>query len=142
MARLTNTGIEIVERDLAKIEKGLRGEAIPAILNAGADVLVKSWKEEITNRHRKTSQRNMMRDAVAKTEIRFDGDGASIEVYPQGTDTEHRITNAAKAFILHHGREGKRKIKGDKFVTAAENSKAAEVSAAMKAALDKYVRKE
>lgn len=143
MARMTNTGIEVLEAELQRIEKGLRGKATEAMLNAGAEVLIGAWQDEIRESHRKTSTRDLMASSVNKTEIRYTGDGASIEVYPMGNDTGHRITNAAKAFILHHGRQATRKgtkeIKGDKFVTKAERRKKAEVMAAMQNAMNEFI---
>ena len=139
MAKLTNTGIAEAESELQRIEKGLRGEAMLKALNAGADVLIQAWKDEIGERHRKTSQRDVMSAAVTKTDVRFGNDGASIEVYPQGTDKEHHITNAAKAFILHYGRDGKRQIKGDKFVKIAEHRRGDEALAAVQKVIDEYV---
>lgn len=143
MAKMTNTGIEVMEAELQRIEKGLRGRAMEAMLNAGAEVLIGSWKDEIRESHRKTSTRDIMASAVDKTSIRYTDGGASIEVYPMGNDTGHRITNASKAFILHHGRQATRKgtkeIKGDKFVTRAERRKKAEVMAAMQDAMNEFI---
>lgn len=137
MARLTTTGIELAEERLQQIEKSLRAEAIPKMLNAGADVLIRKWQDQIQGKgHVRTGE---MLGHVEKTEVRIEPNGASIEVYPTGTDS-HRVTNAQKAFILHYGRKpnkrGRKEIKGDKFVTQAEKAAKAEVDAAMQQALN------
>ena len=139
MAQIRNSGIDMVEEDLWMIMNGLRGKAIPAILNAGADVLIKGWKQQIGADHHRTGA---MENAVDKTAVRYGDDGASIEVYPMGTDN-HRITNAQKAFILHYGRQpnnrGHKAIKGDKFVDKAEAAVLSEVEAAMLDAMDRFI---
>ena len=140
MAKITSDGIELLENELKEIEKGLRGECMTAMLNAGADVLVETWRQSIQSHgHVRTGA---MYQAVGKTGILSTKDGMSIEVYPQGTDS-HRITNAQKAFILNSGRQpnkrGKKGIKGDHFVTDAENAARDKVTAAMQAVLDRYV---
>ena len=140
MARLTTDGLREAEQELQKLARDLRGRCMRDMLNAGADVLVDAWKASIlAKRHVRT---HAMYDNVSKTDIRIDTDGMSIEVYPQGTDS-HRITNAQKAFILNSGRQpnkrGKKGIKGDHFVTDAENAARDKVTAAMQAVLDRYV---
>lgn len=139
MPKLSTDGIEDLERKLQEIGQGLRGEAVARALKAGGEVLVRSWQNEIEAKHPGTGT---MKGAVAMTEIRYDGDGASIEVYPMGTDS-HRITNAQKAYILHYGRNpnrrGKKAIKGDKFVSSAERAAKGEALAAMQAAFDEYI---
>lgn len=136
MAKITSDGIELLENELKEIEKGLRGECMTAMLNAGADVLIETWRQSIQSHgHVRTGA---MYQAVGKTGILSTKDGMSIEVYPQGTDS-HRVTNAQKAYILHYGREGKRKIKGDHFVTDAETAAQQKVDAAMQAVMDAYI---
>lgn len=140
MAGLKVDGFDELERRLQAIEKGLKGEAEETMLKAGAAVLVESWKGSIESRGHRIS--GAMKDSVAATEVRHTEDGAEIHVYPQGTDN-HRITNAQKAFILHHGRQATRRgtkgIKGDKFVTAAENEAKTKIFEAMQAALNEYL---
>lgn len=136
MAKITNDGIKLLENELKEIKKGLRGECMTVMLNAGADVLIENWRQSIQSHgHVKTGA---MYQAVGKTEIQSTGDGMSIAVYPQGTDS-HRVNNAQKAYILHYGREGKRKIKGDKFVTDAETATQQKVDAVMQAVMDQYI---
>ena len=138
--KMSTEGIEDFENKLKRIERGLRGQAIAAALNAGADVLVKGWQDEIDGAHPGTGA---MKGAVSKTPVRFDSDGGSIEVYPMGTDRKHKITHAQKAYILHYGRNpnkaGKKAIKGDKFVTKAERTVRAEAEAAMRKAFNEFV---
>ena len=140
MARLTVKGIEELENRLKAIGDGLRGEAEVKMLKAGAQVLVDAWGSEIESRgHRVTGE--MLRN-VGMTEVHTGRDGLEISVYPMGTD-RHRITNAQKAYILHHGRQpthrGTKEIKGDKFVTEAEKAAKPRVYEAMQQALNEYI---
>lgn len=140
MARMVNTGDAELETALGQLEQGLRGEAIPAMLNAGGEKLKEAWKTSITQHHHVRT--GAMLEAVQITEPKIEPDGASVEVYPEGTDS-HRVTNAQKAFILHYGRrpngKGRKEIKGHKFVTQAEKTARPEVDAAMQAKLNEYV---
>ena len=139
MARLTVTGLDELENKLKRLEKGLRGEAEVKMLKAGAQVLENAWKGEINTRHR---GRGVMEASVGMTDVQTGKDGLEISVYPQGTDA-HRITNAQKAYILHHGRKptkkGTKEIKGDRFVTEAEKKAKPQVYEAMQAALNEYI---
>ena len=139
MAKLKVTGIDELEARLKQLEQGLRGEAEVKMLKAGAAVLEDAWRGEIRSRHHLTGA---MEAGVSMTDVTAGKNGLEISVYPQGTDG-HRITNAQKAYILHHGRrathKGTKEIKGDKFVTAAEKKAKPAVYAAMQEALNEYV---
>jgi len=139
MARLRITGLDEMEAKLKSLEQGLRGEAEVKMLKAGAAVLEDAWRGEIRSSHRLTGA---MEAGVSMTDVTAGRDGLEISVYPQGTDS-HRVTNAQKAYILHHGRrpthKGTKEIKGDRFVTAAEKKAKPAVYAEMQAALNEYV---
>jgi len=139
MARLRVSGLDELEARLKSLEAGLRGVAEVKMLKAGAAVLVEAWQGEIQEKHHLTGE---MQRNVGMTDVHTGKDGLEISVYPQGTDN-HRITNAQKAYILHHGRvathKGKKAIKGDKFVTAAEKKAKPAVYAAMQQALNEYI---
>lgn len=140
MSKLKISGFDELEKRFQALERGLRGEAEAKMLRAGAAVLVTSWKDTIEAKGHMVS--HAMRDAVSMTDIRYTDNGAYIAVYPQGTDG-HRVTNAQKAYILHHGRRptqrNTKEIKGDKFVTEAENAAKAEIYEAMQNALNEYI---
>lgn len=136
MAKITSSGIELLEDELEAMHGETLTRCMRDMLNAGADVLVENWRQSIqAHGHVKTGA---MLNAVGKTDIQVDPDGMSISVYPQGTDS-HRVTNAQKAFILHYGRKGKKEIKGDKFVTEAEKAAQRKVEEAMQAVMDRYI---
>lgn len=139
MARLSVNGIDELEARLKSLEAGLRGEAEVKMLKAGAQVLVDAWTGTIAEKHHRTGA---MEGSVGMTDVSIGTNGMEISVYPQGTDS-HRITNAQKAYILHHGRQpthkGTKEIKGDKFVTEAEKKAKPAVYAAMQAALNEYI---
>ena len=143
MAKLKVHGIEVVEERLESLSKDLQRDIIPRMLEAGAGVMVGKWQDSI-RRHHHISQKGTshMVDAVKMTEVRYETDGASIEVYPMGTDS-HRINQAQKAYILHHGRhptnKGTKGITGDKFVTEAEKAAKREIAEAMQTALDRAI---
>lgn len=140
MSKLKISGFDELEKRFQALERGLRGEAEAKMLRAGAAVLVTSWKDTIEAKGHMVS--HAMRDAVSMTDIRYTDNGAYIAVYPQGTDG-HRVTNAQKAYILHHGRRptqrNTKEIKGDKFVTEAENAAKPEIYEAMQNALNEYI---
>lgn len=140
MSKLKISGFDELEKRFQALERGLRGEAEAKMLRAGAAVLVTSWKDTIEAKGHMVS--HAMRDSVSMTDIRYTDNGAYIAVYPQGTDG-HRVTNAQKAYILHHGRRptqrNTKEIKGDKFVTEAENAAKAEIYEAMQNALNEYI---
>lgn len=140
MSKLKISGFDELEKRFQALERGLRGEAEAKMLRAGAAVLVTSWKDTIEAKGHMVS--HAMRDAVSMTDIRYTDNGAYIAVYPQGTDG-HRVTNAQKAYILHHGRRptqrNTKEIKGDKFVTEAENAAKAEIYEAMQNALNEFI---
>lgn len=140
MAKLKVTGLDELEAKLKAIEAGLRTEAETRMLKAGAQALVDEWGGTIEEHHHVKSH-EMLR-SVGMTDVHQGKDGLEISVYPMGTDS-HRITNAQKAFILHHGRRpnknGRGEIKGDKFVTAAERKAKPKVYEAMQNALNEYI---
>lgn len=139
MAKLTVTGIAELENRLKKLADGLRGEAEVKMLKAGAAVLADAWAGEIQERHHLTGA---LEGSIGMTEVKPGNDGMEIYVYPQGTDG-HRINNAQKAYILHHGRKptnrGTKEIKGDRFVTAAEKKAKPQIYEAMQKALNEYI---
>ena len=139
MARLRIDGLDDVEKKLENIAKGLRGEAVTRMLMAGGEVLRAAWVDEISANHHKTGA---MESSVGITDVRTDSKGAYVSVYPMGTDS-HRINNAQKAYILHHGRNpnkrGHTAIKGDRFVTKAERAAKESALAAMQQVLNEYV---
>ena len=143
MAKLKVQGIEVVENRLEELSKDIQREIIPEMLKAGAEVMVRKWQDSIRSHHHISNKGNShMVDAVKATEVRYETDGASIEVYPMGTDS-HRINQAQKAYILHHGRhptnKGTKGITGDKFVTEAEKAAKREIAEAMQTALDRAI---
>ena len=137
---LVDEAVSLMEEKLVRLERDLKRRCIYDMMNAGADVLIESWKNVIQEKRHVRSE--AMYRSVAKTDVMEEVDGASIEVYPMGTD-KHRINNAQKAFILHYGREakknGRKGIKGDKFVNTAEKRSKERVAAVMQEVLNRYI---
>lgn len=140
MGKLSTTGIDDFAERFKRIEQGLKSEALTSILNAGGEVLKKSWENKIREKHH--IRTGAMINSITITAPKVEGYTAYIEVYPTGTD-RHRINNAQKAFILDKGRKprknGKGKIQGDHFVRDAERSVKQQALDAMQAKLDEYI---
>lgn len=84
----------LVERDAAT-EK-----AVPAMLEAGAAVLVEAEKSEIERM--KLVDTGDMRNSVKATKVKQSRGGKYIDVYPQGKDRKG-VSNAQKGFIAQYG---------------------------------------
>ena len=140
MAKLRIDGLDDVENQLQKLSKNLQGKAVVNMLKAGGEVLRAAWVEEINEYHHVRT--GAMEKSVGVTNMQLDSNGVYVTVYPMGTDS-HRINNAQKAYILHHGRNpnkrGHKAIKGDRFVTKAERAAKESALAAMQQVLNEYV---
>lgn len=109
-------------------------EMTDAMLEAGAAVVVKSWKNKIDEtRHIRFGT---MHKSVKATKPASKDGGRVIEVYPQGMDTKDRKTpvrNAEKAFIINYTRPG------DKWVQEAEEEAEQEAPSAMEEVLMEWL---
>ncbi len=139
MAKLIIESGDDLAEQVRKLDKDLREVVMREMLNAGGDVLVEAWKDKIEAKYHVVT--GDMLDSVSKTSVKIDATSASIEVYPQGTDS-HRVKNAEKAFVISTGRgpnkAGNARIVGDHFVDEIEAESKARIDAAMQAVLDKY----
>ena len=116
--KIETTGIDEVLKQMGKMQQ-LTGDAAKAMLNAGGNVLQRTWIDEAERRkHRKSGK---MIENIGFGKPKSKGGTLQVEVYPQGYGNPQgkkktRTRNSVKAFVLHHGRGGKRPIKAEHWV--------------------------
>lgn len=102
MANFNVAGLVEVEeaflrRDTAAVE------AVPKMLNAGADVLVEGQRVQAETMFRGDRSTGDLAKSIAKGKVKGKDDIKQIEVWPQGVD-RHGISNATKGFVQQYGR--------------------------------------
>ena len=101
MADFNVTGLDDVMKEMMSHQQAAE-EAIPEMLNAGADILVKAQKSEVQSM--KLVDTGDMMKSIKGDKIKKDKDGNSyIDVYPQGKDRKG-VRNAEKAFVAEYGK--------------------------------------
>ena len=100
MADFNVTGLDDVMKEMMSHQQAAE-EAIPEMLNAGADILIKAQKSEVQSM--KLVDTGDMMKSIKGDKIKKDKDGNSyIDVYPKGKDRKG-VRNAEKAFIAEYG---------------------------------------
>ena len=100
MADFNVTGLDDVIKEMMSHQQAAE-TAIPEMLNAGADILVKAQKSEVQSM--KLVDTGDMMKSIKGDKIKKDKDGNSyIDVYPKGKDRKG-VRNAEKAFIAEYG---------------------------------------
>ena len=111
MAKMEYSGFEIVDKQLAKLDRG----TVRRLVEAGANALIEGTKETIASHHHIATGQMMAN--VKPGAYHETLDGGWMEVYPQGHDSRG-VSNAKKAFVINYGYGGRRTAKtGDKFIT-------------------------
>lgn len=100
MAKIGLEGLDDFQRRLMRHEQAAT-EAIPEMLQAGADVLIEAEKAEI-ERYNLIDKHKMI-NSVRATKVKKKGADSYVEVYPQGKDAKG-VRNATKGFIAQYGR--------------------------------------
>ena len=95
MAQFNTVGFDDVEKALLRREKAAV-KAVPEMLKAGANVLVRAQKAEI-ERMQIVDTADMM-NSVKATPVKGNDVEQYVEVYPHGKDRKG-VRNAEKAFI-------------------------------------------
>jgi HK97 gp10 family phage protein len=132
MADFNVTGLDDVIKDMMQHQKAAE-EAVPEMLKAGAEILVKAQRDEI--RSMKLVDTGDMMKSIKSDKIKKDPDGNSyIDVYPQGKDRKG-VRNADKAFIAEFGKHGE---PARPWMRTANAKSAEEVTDAEKEIWDKY----
>lgn len=112
MAKLEYSGFEVIERQLAKMDRG----TVRRLVEAGAKALVEATQENIRSHHHVGETKSMVEN-VRPGMYHETLEGGWMEVYPQGEDPRG-VSNAKKAFVINYGYGGRRTKKtGDKFIT-------------------------
>lgn len=111
MAKMEYSGFEIIDNQLAKLDR----DTIRRLVQAGANALIDETKESIASHSHIATGRMMA--SVKPGAYHETLDGGWMEVYPQGEDSRG-VSNAKKAFVINYGYGGRRTEKtGDKFIT-------------------------
>lgn len=103
MAKFNVVGFDEVEKQFLR-QSEIATKAVPKMLEAGADVLVESQKQEIDKLFgiSKRSKGELKR-SIKKSKTNITSVGATIEVAPTGKD-KNGTRNAEKGFVLNFGR--------------------------------------
>ena len=100
MADFNVVGLDDVMKEMMSHQQAAEA-AIPEMLNAGADILIKAQKSEVQSM--KLVDTGDMMKSIKGDKIKKDKDGNSyIDVYPKGKDRKG-VRNAEKAFIAEYG---------------------------------------
>ena len=105
MANFNINGFEDIEQDLMR-ESERSATVVPAMLNAGADILVKEQKKEVRKTFGDSSRSTgALEKSLKKSKVKSKGVKKTIEVSPTGKDKKG-VRNAEKGFILEYGKHG------------------------------------
>lgn len=133
MAKFEINGVDRIIDELGRMD-ALTGPMAEEMVDAGARVLVDTWKDVIRSRgHVDTG--DMLRSVKAKKPA-GSSEVVAREVYPLGKDAKG-VRNAEKAFILHYGWKSRQ---GDHFVDQVEADANEPAVSAMEAVMDKYMK--
>lgn len=133
MAKFEINGVDRIIDELGRMD-ALTGPMAEEMVDAGARVLVDTWKDVIRSRgHVDTG--DMIRSVKAKKPA-GSSEVVAREVYPLGKDAKG-VRNAEKAFILHYGWKSRQ---GDHFVDQVEADANEPAVSAMEAVMDKYMK--
>lgn len=142
MARLEVSGLDDLTVYLKQQEQ-LTGQMARDMLDSGADVLVKVWKNKIKKKNYIDSG-DMLKSVKAKKTKEGDDGFLEKTVYPQGKD-KRGTRNAEKAFLLHYGWKTNAATNGphdgDHFVDEIEQEAAPNVVSAMEQTMADYLKK-
>lgn len=133
MAKFEINGVDRVIDELGRMD-ALTGPMAEEMVDAGARVLVDTWKDVIRSRgHVDTG--DMLRSVKAKKPA-GSSEVVAREVYPLGKDAKG-VRNAEKAFILHYGWKSRQ---GDHFVDQVEADANEPAVSAMESVMNKYMK--
>lgn len=102
MATFNVTGFDDVEKAMLRREKSAT-EAVPRMLNAGADVLARGQQAQADSMFRGERVTGELSKSIAKGKISGDDVEKAIEVWPQGTNSRGE-RNATVGFVQQYGR--------------------------------------
>lgn len=139
MAKFSANGFDELAAELKKLGQLGNGELVEEMLNAGAEVVVREWKNGITKVVKGKRSTGALLDSVTSSDEVFQSsDGVpTIEIYPDGRD-DKGVRNIEKAYILHYGKSGQAPTLFVDDVEAAAEDEAVE---AMSEVFDKFCDK-
>jgi HK97 gp10 family phage protein len=115
MAKFNVVGFDEIEKEILKETKKAE-KAVPLMLQAGAEILIKAQKTEIDimirdgkARNDKSNSRSWgdLKNSITATNIKNSGAEAFLDIHPQGVDRKG-VRNAEKGFILEYGTKSKK----------------------------------
>lgn len=102
IATFSVSGFEEVEKELLR-RSTIASEAVPAMLKAGADVLLKAQQSEISGGG--LVRTGDLRNSIGIRKLDTSGITAAAVIGPKGKDRKG-VRNAEKGFILEYGVKG------------------------------------
>lgn len=114
MAEFNTKGFDEVEKELLK-QSEIATKAVPLMLEAGGEVLVDAYKEEIEKSYGISPRsKGDLKKSIKKSKVFSTSVEATITIAPEGKDSKG-VRNAEKGFILEYGRgQGRRAAKSSK----------------------------
>lgn len=132
MARFEVNGIEGFEDKILKREAAATA-AVPAMLKAGAAVLVEAQQTEIRSTFHSGRATGDLASSIKATSVKKKDSTQYVEVYPQGTNRRGE-RNATVGFVHQYGRSN---MPARPWFTSANEKAAGEVQEAMRQEWDK-----
>lgn len=106
MAKFNTVGLEDVERKFLQMGEAAT-KAVPLMLEAGAEVVVKAQQTEAQKLNISGRSRGALVKSIKADKTKGTGATRYKEVYPHGVDRSHTkkgVRNAEKGFVLEYGR--------------------------------------
>lgn len=106
MAKFNTVGLEDVERQFFQMSQAAE-KAVPAMLDAGAEVIVKAQQAQARRLNISGRSRGALVRSIQADKTKGSGNSRYKEVYPHGIDRSHTkkgVRNAEKGFVLEYGR--------------------------------------
>lgn len=139
MAKCSMSGFDELAADLKKLEQLDNDELVGEMLDAGAEIVVREWKNGISKIIKtKRSKGELLESIGTGKGIEKNGDVSAKTIYPIGKDSKG-VRNAEKAFILHYGKSGQTPTFFVDDVEAAAEDEAVE---AMSEVFNDFLKKE
>lgn len=141
------SGIDDLIKDIKELGDDI-DEVADRMLDAGAEVLEDEWRQTI--RRKGYVKTGAMRDSIGTKKNKKK---KTADVFPQGsqkivtkTKGVKKVSNATKAYVLHHGRKsnpktGRDAIKASYFVTEIQQKGGIRAKVAMEEILDEELKK-
>lgn len=129
MAKFNTSGIEDIEKMFTQRDIAT-SKAIPAMVQAGGEVLVRAQKAEAEAMFRGNRSTGDLAGSIKATKVQGNDEEKYVEVYPHGKD-RHGVSNATKGFVQQYGRSN---MPARPWMSAANEKATDDVQAAMRAA--------